>query len=130
VLKGVMSKRIVAPDEMVHAAWVAWGEPDCAGVRDVVEAALLWLSENPTSPNEDQTEAIRGSFLAQQDVTELIEFTVLEWQRRMFLAPEPEVLEPIKDLLCGGGDAEAYFRPDIYNDRIVEAYRRGRSDAK
>jgi hypothetical protein len=45
----------------------------------------------------------------------------------MYDAPEPEVPEEIKNLLCAGSDTdrEGYFRPDIYNERIIEAYRRG-----
>ncbi len=50
------------------------------------------------------------------------------WQQRMFLVPSPEVPEAVKDLLCAGANTvkEAYFRPDIYNERILEAYRRGK----
>ena len=41
--------------------------------------------------------------------------------RRLYLAPEPEVREEIKDLFITGGG----FAEDRYNVNLVEAYRRG-----
>ncbi len=130
--EGKKVKRIVVPSGMVEAAMdatipQAHTNKERRNVYLAVEASLRWLSENPIIPTDEQVEEMRIKLVPVHPHWGNI---VAEWQRRMFLAPELEVLEPIKDLLCGGGDAEAYFRPDIYNDRIVEAYRRGRSDAK
>lgn len=103
----------------------------------VLEAALDWLAKNPIVPMRDDINAIgcawfkffdpdmddpqnksfRDGMMAALDL----------WQRRMFLAPKPDVPEEIKDLLyvddCGrmslGGSILGH------SDAVLEAYRRG-----
>ena len=58
-----------------------------------------------------------------------VRFVVREWLRRMFDAPEAEVPEAIRDMLLDARapDSEhCFFKPSVYNERIQEAYRRGR----
>lgn len=125
-----MPKRIVVPEGMLRAANKACEKEmarldpskpigyivaDAMCITDqVIEAALLWLSENPIVPtmqqaNEMATLTPLGGSFAQ--------FSATEWQRRMFLAPEPEVPEEIADLLVG-------VHPDVA-PIALEAYRRG-----
>lgn len=60
-----------------------------------------------------------------------------EWQRRMFLAPEQEVPEALKDLLI---EDENYVPPQTvdtskgmwlrtFNQIVIEAYRRGQKNS-
>ena len=104
-----MEKNIVVPDFVVDAILAAplvvasrdgraisLTEPSA---REVARRVCVALSENPTAPNDKQTYKIREAFFNQNTVTELIEFTVLEWQRRMFLAPEPEIPKELEGTL-------------------------------
>ena len=124
-------KKIVVPDGMRVAAAKAVHET-CGKVdyhpqiRIALEAALCWLSENPIVPTHEQLQKIADFHKRGTCYPESINLYVVGFQECMFLAPEP-VPEDIKDLLCAGEDTvkEAYFRPDIYNERIIEAYRRG-----
>lgn len=95
-------KKIVVPDGMLNAAnerldiWS--GGPnsrvycveDRANVaRVTLEAALLWLSEHPIVPTPDQMESMAQSLNSPWSIC-YIPF-IAEWQRRMFLAPEPSI---------------------------------------
>lgn len=86
-----MIKRIVVQDGMYRAAM----KFQDSGIQfsDALEAALLWLAENPIVPNCEQAEEL---FCNKSIIS-----VCVEWQRRMFLAPEPEVPEELKDLLDG-----------------------------
>lgn len=102
-------------------------------LRSDLEAALIWLSENPIVPTEKQY----GECLRAVDGPDKIVIHVYregepqkvlaEWQRRMFLAPE--VPEAIKDLLSDDEDEGRGIlfgvSSDVYNQKLVEAYRRG-----
>ena len=102
-------KKIIVPDGMLKAMNSAFDN----GRRTTSllgEAALLWLSENPVVPTHDQFDAMRGTY---RDIC-------AEWQRRMFLAPEPEVPEEVKDLLWDGQTGE----DEEHNRKIIEAFNR------
>ena len=114
-------RRVVVPDGMLKAA-VPCYLPDRQLVHSILEAALLWLSENPIVPTSEQLHSIIGKLpVAMCDIvwTERDRALIAEWQRRMFLAPEPEVPEQIKDLW------QAQPTPDAKR-RTIEAFRRGR----
>lgn len=134
-------KKIKVPEGMIEAAHKASEFTDYERekrtlrfapgiINTILEAALLWLTEHPIVPTMAQIEAIRctghpcildGAWYAQ------------EWQRRMFLEPEPEVPEEIKDMLLDAHapDSEhCFFKPSVYNERITEAYRRGKESRK
>ena len=112
-----MEKRYVVPEGMFNAAMDCHNyTPDARVIRKELEAALRWLAENPMIPTDKQLGEIRGNIVHTygSDITWHI---CAEWQRRMFLSPEPEVPEEIIDLLCRG-DVDR-------NPLILEAYRRG-----
>ena len=123
-------KKIVVPEGMIRAVEDRCGDLCKYGgksqsVRFVsqtaVEAALRWLSENPILPTAEQLYSTIGKLpVAMCDIvwTERDRALIAEWQRRMFLAPEPEVPEEIKDLW------QAQPTPDAKR-RTVEAFQRG-----
>jgi hypothetical protein len=108
-----MSGKIVVPEEMLKAADQAIGEVRLRNAdalrrngelwpndlkRVCIEAALLWLSENPIVP----TDRYYSDFMRiprHPMMTEAQQFAV-EWQRRMFIAPKPEVLEFMECETC------------------------------
>ena len=113
-----MSNKIVVPEGM----WIA-GFNATITIADrgeattkCLEAALRWLSENPIVPTSRQERELVDSWIKETSLGKT-EHLVTEWQRRMFLAPEPEVPEEIKDLLAG-------VHPDV-TPIAIEAYRRG-----
>ncbi len=110
-----MEKRYVIPEGMLKAALDAQ-QMRCDPVISKVglEAAIRWLAENPIVPDRETADrliACRGIH------SEADPFA--EWQRRMFLAPEPEVPEAIKDLLT--------MSDSPHNEHVLEAYRRGKA---
>jgi hypothetical protein len=103
-------KKIKVPDGMLAAAkesiesksWDARNGEDQADCVTIVgddaealavvalEAALLWLTENPIIPIGEKAMEIAKS-QCDDRITGIGVFTgAVEWQRRMFLAPEPE----------------------------------------
>ena len=137
--------KIVVPEGMLEAAWEKvkpFSDMDYGYDRDTLKeslkSAIRWLSENPIVPTEDQAATViqetariqyadRSTPSARpSDHTLRVQIAFLtEWQRRMFLAPVPEVLEEIKDLLRGLNDDDN--NRDAVNEDIIEAYRRGRA---
>lgn len=125
-----MPKQIIVPDGMVEAVMancvvvgVCQGKAvslTTIAAREVLRRALEWLVANPIVPQTvDEYRKLLAlknyeiSFDAQQ-------FYYAEWQRRMFLAPEPKIPEAIKDLMPHYPDKESH------EWAIVEAYRRGK----
>ena len=104
-------KKYAVPEGMKQAAEEAEEEYLCDGQsRDVcrkviLEAALRWQAENPIVPTHAEVERIlemvQFQGLRGTSLDRLQDFVAM-WQRRMYLAPEPEVSEGIKDLLSGG----------------------------
>lgn len=105
------------------------GESLCSGIppwrlEKLLEAAIRWQAENPRVPTPQQKleMAFRGPL---NDV----HFLCAEWQRRMYLAPEPKAPEEIQDLLyshtIGGYRPKGTQALDQIDGRIIEAYRRG-----
>jgi hypothetical protein len=91
-------KKIVVPEGMLDAFRKAethhgflW---DAKVLEAMLTAALRWLAENPMVPSHKQVQDI-----AQSNVyyTSDVSKWIAEWQRRMFLAPEPEVRQFVKD---------------------------------
>lgn len=110
-------------------------DPDGHIFAPAFEALARSLSENPIVPTPEQVAEI-VSFRFGIPATDLNanmvvsgEYAAVEWQRRMFLAPEPEVPEPIKDLLVDpmptASNPCAVMDAKILNERVIEAYRRG-----
>lgn len=126
-------KKIVIPEGMLQAGWDAVHEANgIAGVSTVLEAALRWLSENPILPTNLAESAIYSEWKKDHDLQYPL-WILREWQRRMFLAPEPEVPEEIKDLLVSNEDEKRGIPlvtpSDVFNQKITEAFQRGRYTA-
>jgi hypothetical protein len=95
-----MSNKIVVPKEM----WIA-GFNATITIADrgeattkCIEAALRWLSENPIVPTTGDVlgllqERVLSGRLSEEEYCGIpattIKCVMREWQRRMFLAPEP-----------------------------------------
>lgn len=74
-------RKILVPRGMLDAAL-----PYCNNqMHSALEAALLWLSENPIVPNVKQKQQ-----LAKDAGYDPWHAGIVEWQRRMFFEPEPE----------------------------------------
>jgi len=116
-------KKIVVPEGMLKAALAAANLDfrGCGRVEEALRAALRWLSENPIGPTKEQDHD-----LAEWSEMNIDECPFKEWVRRMFLAPEPEVLGEIADLTL---DPEGWMGERI-NYRIIEAFRRGQKSKK
>jgi hypothetical protein len=95
-------KRILVPDGMLRAAWHAqlpadnptfeWDEGDEMSrkfYRRIMEAALRWLSDNPRPMNISLARELDKQYPPSFNRQVLIARSAEEWQRRMFLAPEP-----------------------------------------
>lgn len=91
--------KIAVPDGMMNAAKHAFMQNKGVGVdgvEDCIEAALRWLSENPIVPNDEQLFSISRSLdldMAQIVWSRRDRALIAEWQRRMFLAPQPQIMD-------------------------------------
>jgi len=110
-------KRIVVPEGMLKAAIDAvWGErgvgyQSTRGEGDIkacVEAALRWLSEYPIVPTAAEAltllqDRVASGHLSNKEYCAIpsttIRCLIREWQRRMFLAPEPEISPVAKKVI-------------------------------
>lgn len=125
-------KRIRVPEEMLKAALIASGlddycSDDQAEIRKALEAALLWLSEHPQVPTDEQVEECRKLHRYEFDPMKplsVYKAVAVEWQRRCFVQEEPQIPAEIEDLLFTAipGTEEDTVAT---NQAIVEAYRRG-----
>lgn len=95
-------------------------------IRDItLEAALRWLSEYPMIPTDADMDTW-GTLPPITDGRSAIKDFADWWGRRMFRAPQPDVPE-VEDLMWHGHASSD--RPqdcDAHNERILEAFRRGR----
>ena len=138
-----MSKKIVVPEGMLKAAigqalesgkvmkrrlWTEFfGSHDATCVqftREMLEAALEWLAEHPIVPTDEQFQKMCGFYdwIMRRDYEKMRDL-IRKWTGMMFVAPEPEVMEAVKDLLVKNPDHPD--REEI-DKRILEAYRRGK----
>lgn len=121
-------KKIVVPEGMLVSALAhyqnvsraAWSDDMYKVVRGTLEASLRWLSENPIVPTDEQWRTLNEE-RQWPDNSNRRRRSVIEWQRRMFLAPEPEIPEAIKDLL----EWDCDWGSNYLKDYILEAFRRG-----
>lgn len=97
---------IEIPEGMIRAAEQAYS--DTGKIKRSVEAALRWQSENPPVPTEEQAQSIRKEvYFYPGDHRALM----AKWVRRMYLAPEPELVWYRKV-----GDEYIPFTPDAETD--------------
>ena len=124
-------KKIIVPEFVLKAASDAWNATKTGDrvTHNIAEAALCWLSENPIVPTQQQASEMWQVYVGLRgNAVDSIAGCMAEWQRRMFITPEPEVPEEVKDLLLDENIPTAdYSRPtrDYYNTQILEAFRRG-----
>jgi len=91
----VSERKFIVPKGMMEAASAAF-RPIGGGAKEAVEAALRWLSENPIVPTDEQIHEMYPSASEAGISFTLVARFIAEWQRRMFIAPEPE----FRDKLC------------------------------
>jgi len=99
-----------------------------------LEAFIRWQSEEAPVPTPEQCAEMLQSFALDGEARTggpvnraQARCIAKTWIRRMYLAPEPEVPEAIKDLLVSQ-IAPLVFRSESglgYNEAVTEAYRRG-----
>ena len=84
-------KKYVVPEGMLRAAEESMrpiGGIPFAYIDRILEVAVRWLAENPIAPTKAQRESL-NEWLCGARGGERRD-AVVEWQRRMFLAPEPD----------------------------------------
>ena len=124
-------QKIIAPESAVRAIQKDLGSNSIDTIRMICEKFAQQISENPIVPTEeDWDKSRRDAELKHRGGTSSTSDwerrTCVEWQRRMFLASEPEISEEIKDLLVddyAGSIGAAAQR----NRDVIEAYRRGKA---
>ncbi len=91
-------KKIVVPDFMVQAGatgFLAKGSPlePMAAAGAVLIESLRWLAENPIVPRDKEANELSDKWFANpgRNTEAFWRYAYSEVQRRMFLAPEPEV---------------------------------------
>lgn len=129
-------KKIVVPEGMMKAAKRYSRNPEDEFYLEVaLGAAIRWLAENPIVPTKKEARAmyseVRSLSVKNGTSNWADSFAgtyAVEWQRRMFLAPDAD--EPIKDLLAPKSpyEIENYVLTDSHNDNVREAYRRGKAE--
>lgn len=125
--------KISVPEGMLKAGLLgarleAYCGDDQRDFQHALEAALLWLSENPIVPSDAQLEDLRESVKDRTSWKGQCMEAIVEFQRRMFAAPEPEVPEEVAEMLLDETIPEADFsRPtrNYHNNQIIKAFRVG-----
>lgn len=128
-------RKILVPDGLRRAAGRALNDLDPEGYMILLglEAALRWLAENPIVPTVQQQDAMvkRKDSYAQAERNAY--FYSVEWQRRMFLSPEPdEIPKELHDLTwrnSQGSAGKVSLTFTELDERILEAFNRGRKSS-
>jgi hypothetical protein len=123
-----MSKKITVPEGMINAgAEALQNYDDCIPV--ILEAALRWLLDNALGTTSlELCEAKERILPSLSGVNQHVAFEqgatwVEKRLRQIFLAPEPEVPEAIKDLWDASPTSDT-------KRRTIEAYLRGKESSK
>ena len=97
--------KIKVPEGMIKAINEHWRHG--VQLEGLIEAGLRWLSENPIVPSEADVmeilqERVESHHISGKEYCAIppatVRFVIRESQRRMFLAPEPEVPSEIRDI--------------------------------
>lgn len=85
------SRKIVVPDGMLKAAGAGSDGVDPCGFYLVgpLRAALEWLAENPVMPTAEWIQDHRSAEHETLTTSTRYSRVIAEWQRQMFLAPDP-----------------------------------------
>ena len=95
--EGVMSqgKRYLVPEGMLKSARDRSDQSNrgyvMRGIEEILEVALRWLAENPIVPSAEETQQMFEHCHGDWNLM------WAEWSSRMFLAPEPEDGEAVKE---------------------------------
>jgi len=95
-----------------------------------LEAFIRWQSENLIVPSHEQVIHLCEIFANRSVISycDSVRAVAIEWLRIMYLAPEPEVPEEIKDLLLTEqSHKDVQPLKGELNSLIMEAYRRGKA---
>jgi len=130
-----MENKIGVPDEMLKAAFNVHYAEECSDedISNILTAALRWLDDELLQMSLTyKIQQDKRGYPLTGDAERLSGFyEAMDRIRRMFVAPEPEVPEEIKDLLSPHSDKECASRLAIRNlatahdADVIEAYRRG-----
>ena len=97
-------KRYVVPEGMLTETEVAIVNSITSGhnkswemAKVALEAALRWQSENPIVPTDEQIDGMSVGNFSHGAGRRAVKRGAVEWQRRMYLAPEP-----VLDAALGG----------------------------
>lgn len=110
------------------------GDSRWPGLNAILEAALRWQADNPIAPSDDMLIDLRDIGREVDERYNANQFTcagcaavVAEFQRRVYLNSCPKAPNIIQDLLYSGrSDSYITDTSDKTNERIIEAFRRGR----
>lgn len=93
VPEGMLKEAEGAIEKLIPVVYRSAAEPYA---KIGLEAALIWLSENPIVPTYRQFDELERIYdKPETEHKEAITAVLVEWQRRMFLAPEiPEIWMP------------------------------------
>ena len=109
--------KVIVPEGMLKAAWAAMSSykvtPESNSTEEALKGALRWLSENPIVPTDEQVVSILKVASPQQGYRNVC----IEWQRRMFLAPQEETdpLDNIFDHFTTAYVPKGAVRVDVYS---------------
>jgi hypothetical protein len=125
-------RKVVVPDGMLEAALgiLTIGDPDTWRpiFRNILAAALRWLSANPSELTDEMWHQVswdgKATIVTRETINGLLRFVF----SRMFLAPEPEAPEEIRDLLVLRAEEMPLLKQ--INVNILEAFRRGQKAAR
>lgn len=95
--EGDVEKKIKVPEGMLQAARQATKGWDFC--PEALEAALRWLSSNPIAPTQSQANDLANAYRGAEPYGCATQYAIAEWQRRMLLAPEPEVGLVVKRII-------------------------------
>jgi hypothetical protein len=101
-----MSVKHCVPEGMVQAGatgWLAARGPDgklnpMEVARSVLNEAIPWLTRNPIVPTLEQAQYMYDGAKGAHDTA--IQYCMVEWQRRMFQAPEEPVTQNAATLIA------------------------------
>lgn len=129
-----MEKRYLVPEGMMKAGFDSLlpveREQPMTAYGTFLEAALRWLAENPIVPTQEQNDAMFDSGGDVDESDGWIQYAAVEWQRRMFLAPEPEYGFIECDTCRAKSGSPTLCRGCLHNREVIEAFRRGTEAAK
>lgn len=139
----MIEKKYVVPEGMLKVFGEAYDHQKGLGAnregceKAGMETALQWLAENPIVPTTQQAAGMAedcGNEIRKPNrnwsAHDCVTFYAVAWQRRMFLAPEPEYGFIECDTCRAKSGSPTLCRGCLHNREVIEAFRRGTEAAK